>query len=329
MMRQVLAGLAMLGTLWLAAPAAAHELRPAYLELSAADDHAWDATWKVPVRQGRPLAVEPRFPDGCTVAGAPARSQDNAALVVRFRIACTQPLEGRALHFDGLDGTLTDVLVRIAGPDGTSTARATPDAPAVTLPARPSAQGAAWTYFVLGVEHILLGIDHLLFVLALVLLITGFRRLVETVTAFTVAHSLTLAGVTLGWVSLPSAPVEAVIALSIVFLAREVVLKLEAPPGTPARLAERRPWLVAFAFGLLHGFGFAGALAEIGLPQDAVLLALFTFNLGVEAGQIAFVAVALSALWLLRRVNFRRAAEIPATYLIGIVASFWLIERTF
>jgi len=310
-----------------ASTASAHELRPAYLEIAETATSAYDMVWKVPVRQGRPLAVEPQFPPGCAIEGAAERRLENAALIVGFSLSCETSLAGRPIQFGGLDGTLTDVLVRATLNAETQAARATPGEPTVVLQARPEASGAGWTYFWLGLEHILLGYDHLLFVLALLFLITGVRRLVETITAFTVAHSLTLGLTATGWVSLPGAPVEAVIALSIVFLAREGVLKTMAGEGHVPRLSERKPWLVAFAFGLLHGFGFAGALQEIGLPDGAVLLALFAFNLGVEAGQLLFVLVASVVLAVMARLASRRLVELPVTYGIGAVASVWLIQR--
>ena len=182
------------------------------------------------------------------------------------------------------------------------------------------------TYTWLGIEHILLGIDHLLFVLALLLIVNGKRRLLWTITAFTIAHSLTLAGATLGIVQIPQKPVEAVIALSILFLAMEIVHGQRGRPGAAARW----PWLVAFVFGLLHGFGFAGALAEVGLPQQAIPLALVFFNVGVELGQLLFVAAVLLLGWLLHQLKQPKLldrAELVAVYSIGGLASFWLIER--
>ena len=206
------------------------------------------------------------------------------------------------------------------------TVRLTPDQPAATL-AKPSViSNVAATYTILGVEHIVMGFDHLFFVLALVLLLKGGWLVAKTVTAFTVAHSFTLVGSTLGLLSLPSQPVEAVIALSIIFLAIEVV---KSRPDD-IRLSERFPWIVAFLFGLLHGFGFAGALAEIGLPEGDVPLALLTFNLGVEIGQLAIVAVALATLYGLRQIRHHwvTTAKTAMAYGIGIIATYWFIERT-
>jgi hydrogenase/urease accessory protein HupE len=180
-------------------------------------------------------------------------------------------------------------------------------------------------YLKLGVEHILFGIDHLLFVLALLLVTRGTFRLVKTVTAFTVAHSITLGMATLGFVQMPTKPVEAVIALSIVFVAAQIVRTQQGQEGITARA----PWVVAFTFGLLHGFGFAGALSEVGLPPGHIPLALLFFNVGVEVGQLLFVAAAMTFMALLRRVriNVPRWVELAPAYAIGSVAMFWVMQR--
>jgi hydrogenase/urease accessory protein HupE len=274
-------------------------------------------------------------------------------------IECDGALGGRVLGVNGLSATDTDVLVRVAYLDGTSfTHRLVPTAPSVRFPERAGAGAVAWTYFVLGVEHILFGIDHLLFVFALLLLVRGVGRLVATITAFTAAHSITLGAASLGFVSMPSAPVEAVIALSILFLATELarVGRVAAPVsgidgtqrhglrhaagGAPhtaagvaaarADLTQRFPWLVAFSFGLLHGFGFAGALSEVGLPQHAIPLALLFFNVGVEIGQLVFVAAVLAVGWTWRQSRVPAPGGWPrlVAYAIGSVAAFWAIERS-
>jgi len=302
----------------------AHELRPGYLEVNEITPTNYEVVWKAPILMGRPLAVEAVFPDDCETSGRSNRSNKAGSLISSRMLSCETPLQGHRIDLKGLDATLTDVLVRVKTADGVLQAlRATPDAPMVELSASVSTPGVAKTYFLLGVEHILFGIDHLLFVLALILLISGVRRLVETITAFTVAHSITLMIASLGWLSLPSAPVEAVIALSIVFLANEIASKRS---GT-IRLSERQPWLVAFIFGLLHGFGFAGALAEIGLPEGDVPAALLTFNLGVEAGQLAFLAAVLVLLAGIARLQLRPQFDGSASYAIGITASVWLLQR--
>jgi len=216
--------------------------------------------------------------------------------------------------------------VRIERPDGTSQVEhLLPQRTQFTVEGATGIAQVAWSYLVLGVEHILGGLDHLLFVLALLLIVRGSTRIVATITAFTLAHSLTLVAATLGWVHVPGPPVEAMIALSIVFVAAEVVHGLRGKPG----LTARAPWIVAFTFGLLHGFGFAGALAEVGLPQRAIPVALLMFNLGVEVGQLLFVGCVLGLRGLVARVTLALPTWAPALppYVIGTVAMCWVIER--
>lgn len=228
---------------------------------------------------------------------------------------------------NGLSATQTDTLLRIQLADGSMhTTVLRPDSPSFLVPPVASKLEVASSYFVLGLEHILGGIDHLLFVLGLLLIVRGVGLLIKTVTAFTIAHSITLAMAALGFVKVPQAPVEAVIALSILFLATELMKLHDGKVG----LTVRFPWVVALSFGLLHGFGFAGALAEIGLPQTAIPLALFTFNVGVEAGQLIFIAAALGVIWLLKQIPMAWPAwslRVPA-YAIGSLAAFWVIQRT-
>lgn len=311
----------------LAASAAADEIRPGYLELTQTTPTEWRMVWKAPIQGGLAGQTEPSLPDSCRQS-EPSHELVNAAMVSVWTISCPDGLEGETVGLTGLDATLSDALIRIA-PLGRSVQvqRLTPDRPVVEVLARPERWQVARTYLQLGVEHIVFGFDHLLFVLSLVLLLRGAWTLAKTVTAFTVAHSLTLVGTTLGWVSLPSAPVESAIALSIVFLAVEIV---KSHPGEQ-RLSERFPWVVAFTFGLLHGFGFASALGEIGMPEGEVPMALFTFNVGVEIGQLMIVAVALAVLALIRRFaeGLMRPTQLAAAYGVGVIASAWFLERTF
>ena len=234
------------------------------------------------------------------------------------------------IHIDGLERTSTDVLVRFDFADGATEAhRLTPGDPSFTVPTQPSRLEVVRTYLLLGIEHILSGIDHLVFVLALLILVKGVRRLIFTVTAFTIAHSLTLAGATLGYVQMPGPPIEATIALSIMFVAAEIIHSRRGRPG----LTEKYPWVVAFTFGLLHGFGFAGALAQIGLPQTSIPVALLFFNVGVEIGQLLFIASVFTIIALARRITRRINIPRPAwswavpPYAIGSLAVFWVIQR--
>jgi len=302
----------------------AHEVRPAYLELRESQPDEYAVLWKTPMRGELRLALTPEFSGRSERMTPVATRESNGAALQTWRLKAVAPLRGQTLRVAGLEHTLTDALVRIQFADGTSwTKRLTPQQPAAVIPERQTSWAVAGEYLALGVEHILLGADHLLFVLALLLIVAGVKRLVATVTAFTLAHSLTLAAATLGWVRVPQAPVEAVIALSIVFVAAEI---LHARQGR-AGVAARAPWLVAFAFGLLHGFGFAGALRETGLPEGQIPAALLFFNIGVELGQLLFIAAALGALALLRRIRLPRWGDAVLPYLIGCTAMFWVLQR--
>ena len=331
--RASLAGLLMLGCA--AAPALAHEVRPGYLEIREVQAATYDVLWKVPARGEYRLGLYAQLPASCTSA-TEAGSFVGGAFVARWRAHCPGGLVGQRITIDGLSATRTDVLARIEHLDGaTQTTRLTPETPSFEVTATPTGAELAWTYFVLGVEHILLGVDHLLFVLGLLLLVGSVKRLIVTVTAFTVAHSITLAAATLGIVQVPQAPVEAVIALSVMFVAAEILRTVRGRPS----LTARAPWVVAFVFGLLHGFGFAGALREVGLPQTDIPVALLCFNLGVEAGQLVFIAAVMALIALAGRLRPRREAprpgnwpteqwiRTPAAYLIGGTAAFWTVER--
>ncbi|MDH4115433.1 MAG: HupE/UreJ family protein, partial [Burkholderiaceae bacterium] len=246
---------------WLPFAAEAHEVRPGYLEVRQVEAATFDVLWKVPANGEYRLRLHARLPEECQ--GAPNQGTFvGGAFVERWRAQCPGGLVGRTIDIEGLSATRTDVLARIEWSDGTTQAvRLTPERTSFEVKAAPDALEVVRTYFVLGVEHILLGIDHLLFVLGLLFLVGSWKRLIATVTAFTVAHSITLAAATLGLVHVAQAPVEATIALSIMFVAAEIIHGAHGE----SRLASRAPWLVAFVFGLLHGFGFAGALREIGL----------------------------------------------------------------
>ena len=309
----------------LALPAQADELRPGYLEFTQQDAKHWKLVWKAPVLGGLATRTKPAFPDFCTQSPPQARVE-GLVLVAESRLTCSRDLAGSQVGLAGMDAAFTDALLRVA-PLGrpVQAARLTQDKAMVEIALVPDGWEVARSYFVLGIIHILEGYDHLLFVIALVLLIGRFGMVVKAATAFTVAHSITLVGSTLGLVGLAQAPVEALIALSIVFLAVEIVKQNPKAPN----LAERAPWIVAFLFGLIHGFGFAGALREIGLPESDVPTALLTFNLGVEAGQLVIVAAVMLAITALRRFAPARlrTSTVVSSYAIGITASFWFIER--
>tara|TARA_R110000824_G_scaffold142570_5_gene309710 strand:- start:315 stop:1304 length:990 start_codon:yes stop_codon:yes gene_type:complete len=306
--------------------ARADELRPAYIEMTEQAPGQWSLLWKASANSRLGQTGEIIIPDNCRIEGEQQREYAGSNILTRLALRCDGSVQGNSIGLKGLELSTTDALVRIAPIDSAmQTLRLTPDQPTATL-AKPSViSNVAATYTILGVEHIMLGFDHLFFVLALVLLLKGGWLVAKTVTAFTIAHSLTLVGSTLGLLSLPPQPVEAVIALSIIFLAIEVV---KAKPDE-IRLSERFPWIVAFLFGLLHGFGFAGALAEIGLPEGDVPLALLTFNLGVEIGQLVIVAVALTALHAIGKFQglWLQPTKTAMAYGIGIISTYWFIER--
>jgi hydrogenase/urease accessory protein HupE len=324
MMRRLLLGL----LVWLAAGGAAADVfRPAYLELREAGNGVYNVLWKVPVLgDNLRLSVYVVFPKATEQLSAPRVVTSGGAWIERWRIRHQDGLVGKTITIEGNAVGVTDVIVRVERQDGTSQVeRLQPGSQRFVVLPPTGTMEVAWSYLVLGVEHILAGVDHLLFVLALLLIVRGSWRIVATITAFTVAHSVTLVAATLGWIYMPGPPVEATIALSIVFVAAEVVHGLRGKAG----LTARAPWLVAFGFGLLHGLGFAGALVEVGLPQKAIPVALLMFNVGVELGQILFVTAVLSVGALLGRVMAARPAWTTAvvTYGIGSVAAFWTIER--
>jgi hydrogenase/urease accessory protein HupE len=317
---------AMLCIFWMVSSAAAHEVRPAFLEIIETAPDRYAITWKVPARGENRLAVYVRLPTNCRQENEPAGVFIDAAYISRWQAACDGGLAGQVISIDGLSATYTDALAKIVNLDGTAqTSRISPDFPDLTVAEAPTPLDTARTYFQLGVEHIMMGVDHLLFVFALLLLIRNTRALLLTITSFTVAHSITLGFSALDMASVPQPPVEALIALSIMFVASEI---LRAGRGR-VDLSSRYPWLISFIFGLLHGFGFGGALREIGLPQKDVPLALLSFNLGVEAGQVLFVAIVILAaagIRLLPAFNMGRV-RVCLAYLIGTLSAFWFVQR--
>jgi hydrogenase/urease accessory protein HupE len=304
--------------------AAAHEVRPAFLQITEqvnADGQRWFAVlWKQPAVQNGRLAITPVFPENCELTDQSPPEITNAAFIQRWQTDCN--LSSASIHIDGLSMTLTDVMVRYDGADGsTSNFVLRPESPTLNLATdTPSTLSYLW----IGVEHLLFGIDHVLFVIGLVLFIRAPWALLKTVTAFTFAHSITLALSVLGWVKIDQGPVEAIIALSILFLARELV---EAPDKR-SRLTVANPWIMAFIFGLLHGFGFAGALSDVGLPQDDLWLALLLFNVGIELGQLLIIAIVLSIIWSAQRFTALPTITRIGAWGMGCMAAFWTIDRT-
>jgi hypothetical protein len=304
--------------------ASAHEVRPAFLHLTELDTDTSSARfavlWKQPAVQNGRLAITPVFPSHCEMVEQSPPEVTPAAYIQRWQTDCD--LTRDAIHIDGLSMTLTDVMVRYDSADG-STANYVlrPESPTLNIATDiPSTLSYLW----IGVEHLLFGLDHVLFVIGLVLFIRAPWPLLKTVTAFTVAHSITLALSVLGWVRLEQGPIEAIIALSILFLARELV----QPPEQRSRLTMANPWIMAFVFGLLHGLGFAGALSDVGLPDDDLWLALLLFNVGLEMGQLMIIVIVMTCIWFARRFTALPMVIRGGAWGMGALAAFWTIDRT-
>lgn len=314
-------------------PASAHALDPGYLDLKSVSDSEWQVFWRVPQVQGQPMPISVALPESCNQTRELPWRLDGRAFVSRWTMSCESGLAGATIQIDGLEDTRTDVLVRFqtAPAQTAQTQRLTPQQTSFIIPENQNLAERVWTYLKLGVDHILEGVDHLLFVFALILVVRSPRRVVGAVTAFTVAHSITLGAAALRYLVIPSAFVEALIAVSIAVLAVEIVRKPSAQPG----LSQTYPWSMAFLFGLLHGLGFARALLDIGLPETDIIAALFAFNLGVEMGQLLFIGCVFAAVRLYRSMRTlhrltasgNNAARQICGYAIGSVAVFWAIER--
>ncbi len=298
----------------------AHEMRPAYARLVALDEGRVEIEFRQPVIGGRFLNL--RLQVDCPDLTSPVTSGSPSAITERWTADCRNGLD--EVSIAGLSSTVIDVLLTWEPADGPArTIVITPQSPVASLEAKPAP--LLPVYLTLGITHLLEGLDHVFFVVGLMLIVSGPWRIVKTITSFTVAHSLTLALSILDVVRLSQAPVEAAIALSLVFIAWENVA-----PDRAATLTARRPWQIAFLFGLLHGLGFAGVLREIGLPEAQFASALLLFNLGIEVGQLIIVASVLIVAALWRRLNppvETALARLAPIYVIGSISCFWLIER--
>jgi len=307
--------------------ASAHEARPAYLELKETAPGQWTVLWRTPVLAGMRLPVALALPDDIKNITEP-KVEELADSVVERRSIDAGPngLAGKRIEFPGLQLTITDVLVRVEMLDGRKwTTIVHPSQPWVELAANQSTWSVAGTYVVQGIRHILFGADHMLFVLGLLLIVKDRWMLLKTITAFTVAHSITLAIATLGYAEVPVVPLNATIALSILFLGPEIVRSWRGESS----FTIRHPWVVAFAFGLLHGFGFASALANAGLPRHELPLALLSFNIGVELGQLGFIGLvlALERSFRILEIRWPRWMELLPGYTVGSLGAFWTIQR--
>jgi hydrogenase/urease accessory protein HupE len=307
--------------------ASAHELRPGMLELRETQPGTYALLWKRPAGGEVEIRIAPVLPADCRFAAPGASQLTPGALVVRGTVTCDGGLRGRTIAIGGLGSTFTDVLVRVDHADGwQETHLVKPTNPTLTLGERTTALQRSGAYLRLGIEHILLGADHLLFVLGLLLIVRERWMLVKTITSFTLAHSITLAIATLGYASAPLPPLNAAIALSILFLGPEIVRAWQGQSS----FTIRHPWVVAFAFGLLHGFGFASGLATMGLPRTELPLALLLFNVGVELGQIAFVllVILLERAFRVLRIEWPRPVAALPGYVVGSLGAFWTLQRT-
>ncbi len=307
--------------------AEAHEVRPGYLELRETTTGVFRVLWKKPARGDMILKIDPVFPNGCAVAGIGSETMRGGAYVARATLECEDGLTGKTIEIAGLETTLTDVLVRVYYANGLQeTHLVQPNQTSAVIGGPSGFFQRMGAYTRLGTEHIALGVDHLLFVLGLLLIVSSPMVLLKTITAFTLAHSITLGIATLGFANAPALPLNAVIALSILFLGPEIVRVWRGETS----FTIRHPWVVAFAFGLLHGFGFASGLTAMGLPQNEIPLALLFFNVGVELGQLAFVFFVLALARSFRTLEIRwpRWAELFPGYAVGTLGAFWFIQRT-
>lgn len=319
---------AVLCTLFLMASSLwAHEARPAYLEIKETAPNQFSVLWRTPVLAGMRLPIVLQLPEDVKNLREPS-VQELADSMIEHRWIDAGPngLAGKRIEFAGLQATITDVLVRVEMLDGRKTTTIVhPSQPWVEIAATQSTLGVTGTYIVQGIRHILFGADHMLFVLGLLLIVKDRWMLLKTVTAFTVAHSITLAIATLGYAEVPVVPLNAAIALSILFLGPEIVRSWRGETS----FTIRHPWVVAFAFGLLHGFGFASALTSAGLPRHELPLALVSFNVGVELGQIGFIGLilALERSFRILEVRWPRWVEALPGYTVGSLGAFWMIQR--
>jgi hydrogenase/urease accessory protein HupE len=306
----------------------AHEIRPAYLQITENEHHRFDALWKQPVMGTLAAPLKPEVSNGLLNRPPDEESASNSFLLRRWKDLPfnRDSFDGATIRIQGIEHTITDALVDLSFANGQEIQTVLkPSDPLLKVQLRGTGKAAVATYLNLGVEHILTGFDHLSFVLGLVLLVRGRATLLKTITAFTIAHSITLAAAALGYVNVSAPVIESLVALSIVFVAVELARSLQGETGLTARY----PWLIAFTFGLLHGFAFAGSLADIGLPPHNIPGALLLFNCGVELGQLLFVAVVLAAAAVFRRLLAQppRWTRWVAPYAIGALASFWMIQR--
>lgn len=311
----------------LSGKAFAHQSQPGSLELKQLGANRYKVIWRAPIYYGRPHPARLKLPDNWQTVGEPTvRQLPDSALHRRIVTVEGASINGSVIRFPGLEGTITDVFVRVSRLDGTtSTQVVRPSKPVAVLRGERPWYVSSLEYLAVGFHHIILGVDHLLFVLGLLIIVNGRMMLLKTITAFTVAHSITLALATLGYANVPTPPLTAAIALSILFLGPEIVRVWRGETS----FTINHPWVVAFAFGLLHGFGFASGLSVTGMPRAELAPALLFFNVGVELGQLGFVALIFIVLHSLKKIELRcpRWVEALPGYTVGIMGAYWTIQR--
>ena len=309
--------------------ALAHESQPGLLEIKQLGNVRYEITWRAPIYYSRPHPASVQLPDTWITIGDPTvRQLPDSALHRRVVEVPGGSIDGSVIRFPGLETTITDVFVRVLRLDGSQVSQVVrPFQPYAELRGERPWYVSSGEYVVLGFNHILMGIDHLLFVLGLLIIVKGRRMLIKTITAFTIAHSITLALATLGYASIPGPPLNAAIALSILFLGPEIVRVWRGETS----FTIRHPWVVAFSFGLLHGFGFASGLSTVGMPRAEIPFALLAFNIGVELGQLVFVLLILLGHRALKVLQFRwpHWVEFAPGYAIGSLGAYWTIQRAF
>jgi len=297
----------------LSLPINSHEFNPAHLVINEKEDFKYEITWMYPIRNLGPVSLT--LPEDCESNSIEA-FQESKYLTEKISMQCTNPIKGKSVFINGLS-ILNDALVTIKFLDGERfEGLVSVKDSKLTIPEE--VQVFPTGYFTLGIEHLIGGSDHLLFVFGLLFIVFGWRNLLKTVTAFTAAHSLTLGLSVFEIVSLPSITIEALIALTIIYLALEI---------SEEKGKDHTPWIMAFGFGLLHGFGFAGALGEIGIANEQLLLSLLFFNIGIEIGQLIMIPIFLITIWLLQKIKLNFSITKLSSYAIGGMGSFWLIER--
>jgi len=309
-------------------PAIAHESQPATLEIKERGSQQYEVIWKAPIYYGNPHPARLQMPATWKYIIQPTQRDMADATLYRLIVRTDEEsIEGALLEFPGLESTITDVYVRLTRLDSSMmTAVVRPTKPFIELRGERSWATTVSEYIRLGRYHILLGVDHLLFVLGLLLIVKSRTMLIKTITSFTIAHSITLALATLGYANIPLAPLNAAVALSILFLGPEIVRSWRGKTS----LTIRFPWIVAFLFGLLHGFGFASGLSTTGMPMAELPWALLSFNVGVELGQLCFIVMALSLSWSFKtlEVHWPRWVLALPGYTVGTLGAYWTIQRT-